>query len=113
MFKVTPTGYVISFKNGYDLSVAFGPGNYCSNRQETTLKGCRDARGMISATTAEAIVFMTGSNDAFDMTGMDIPGVDDYVRMGDGTGLSWASPEHIAALTAFVAALPMRADWKD
>jgi len=35
MFSASPHGLRIKFKNGYAVSVQFGPGNYCHNRNKT------------------------------------------------------------------------------
>lgn len=35
MFSASPHGIRIKFKNGYAVSVQFGPGNYCQNRNKT------------------------------------------------------------------------------
>jgi len=35
MFSASPHGLRIKFKNGYAISVQFGPGNYCHNRNKT------------------------------------------------------------------------------
>ena len=35
MFSASPHGIRIKFKNGYAVSVQFGPGNYCHNRNKT------------------------------------------------------------------------------
>jgi len=34
MFSASPHGLRIKFKNGYAISVQFGPGNYCHNRNK-------------------------------------------------------------------------------
>ena len=35
MFSASPHGLRVKFKNGYAISVQFGPGNYCHNRNKT------------------------------------------------------------------------------
>jgi len=35
MFSASPHGIRIKFKNGYAISVQFGPGNYCHNQNKT------------------------------------------------------------------------------
>jgi len=35
MFSASPHGIRIKFKNGYAVSVQFGPSNYCHNRNKT------------------------------------------------------------------------------
>ena len=32
MFKNTETGFIMTFKNGYSISVQWGPTHYCENR---------------------------------------------------------------------------------
>lgn len=113
--KTHSTGFIMAFDNGYEVSVAFGPGNYCSNRQETTLKGCMKQDGgtrrpVVQSPNAEAIVFLTGSNDAIEIREA-MSGHNTWALMGDGKGLSWANAEQVAELMAWVAKLPMRADW--
>lgn len=110
-----PTGFIMAFDNGYEVSVVFGPGNYCSNRQVTTLKGCMKQnsgtrRPVVQCPNAEAIVFLTGSNDTIEIREA-MSGPNTWALMGDGKGLSWATAEQIAELIAWVSKLPMRADW--
>ena len=33
-FKNTPTGFAMTFENGYTISVQWGPGNYCASKNQ-------------------------------------------------------------------------------
>ena len=38
MFHNTPSGFVMTFENGWEISVQWGPGNYCSTRYDELMK---------------------------------------------------------------------------
>jgi hypothetical protein len=107
MFKSNGSGaFSVSLPNDYDVSVAFGEGNYCSNRK----RELKDAAGNTVCHNAEMAVFKTGTNETvnlvtlFGFHGLCVP----YGEAG--MVLSWASPEHFVALVAAVAELP---DWRN
>lgn len=54
-FRVNPHGFNIEFENGYSVSVQFGPGNYCSNRAQTS-------RPCDSCHSAEVLIFDPAGN---------------------------------------------------
>ena len=39
MFNNTETGFMMTFKNGYSISVQWGPGHYCGNRSGSLFSG--------------------------------------------------------------------------
>jgi len=39
MFNNTETGFIMTFKNGYSISVQWGPGQYCANRSASVFTG--------------------------------------------------------------------------
>lgn len=69
MFRITNgKGFHITFANGYTLSVQFGPGDYCNNRNAACNPGehftqARDRCGRDGCADAEVAVF--DPNDHF------------------------------------------------
>jgi hypothetical protein len=105
MFKSNGSGaFSVSLPNGYDVSVAFGEGNYCSNRNGEV----RDGRNSVTCPNAEMAVFKTGTNDMVNLA--SVLGLAGSFPFGEaGMVLSWADPAHFVALVAAVAELP---DWR-
>lgn len=101
MFTVSPSGFCVALPNGYDVSVAFGLGNYCSNREGVK----RNAMRLVECPNAEMCVFKTGTNEAVQLPKGDF----DWSLGSDGYLLLWASPDHFAKLIAWVESLP---DWR-
>jgi hypothetical protein len=65
MFKSNGSGaFSVSLPNDYDVSVAFGEGNYCSNRNARA-EGC--SRQQRHCHNAEMAVFKTGTNDTVNL----------------------------------------------
>lgn len=102
MFKIyNNKGFVVDFNNGYEVSVMFGEGNYCSARD---IRGSRMDASRGSA-TAEICVFVRGTNET---VSNDVLKVEAPAMSSDGFTFGWSSPEVFAAICAAVAALPKR-----
>jgi hypothetical protein len=71
MFKITGgKGFHIEFENGYNVSVQFGAGNYCSNHsfdydksQEVAAKGSNTAEVAVWAKDGEMIAHKSFDGD--------------------------------------------------
>lgn len=77
-----PNGFVIKFANGYELSVQWGAGNYCTNRYE------EDRTKRVPAHTAEILLSRGSeiiSNGLF------------LFETQDGTA-GWQTPEDVARI---------------
>ena len=74
-------GFSITFNNGYTVSVQWGHGNYCSNR---------DAEEPGESSTAETAVMVAGG----------------FVPVNDEDVQGYQSADEIAALISHVAKLP-------
>jgi hypothetical protein len=105
MFKSNGSGgFSVSLPNGYDVSIAFGEGNYCSNRNGEV----RDRRNSVICPNAEMAVFKTGTNETINLAA--VLGLAASFPFGEaGMVLSWADPAHFVQLVAAVAELP---DWR-
>lgn len=58
MFRITDKkGFGITFKNGWAVSVQFGPGNYCDNYDPNGIGGDYEEAGRKGSGTAECAVF--------------------------------------------------------
>lgn len=61
MFRITSNkGFHITFKNGYTVSVQFGPGNYCDNYDRSFNE--EEAAGREGSSVAEIAVFGPDKN---------------------------------------------------
>ena len=58
MFHRTPSGFMLDFPNGWTASVQFGPGNYCTNR-DNTRNPFSDHVQFIESNTAEIAAWVT------------------------------------------------------
>jgi hypothetical protein len=100
MFSTNRNGFTVGFKNGYEVSVAFGIGTYSANKERLS----RGRMGtVLSSPTAEICVFVTGTNVA---VSNDVLGVDAPAMSSDGVTFGWSTPEVFAAICAKVEALP-------
>jgi hypothetical protein len=105
MFSSNGAGaFSISLPNGYDVSVAFGSGNYCSNRDKPVRP---DASGTVWSPNAEIAVFKTGTREVVDLDAAEFDALFRGLRIG--STLSWVRPAHFVQLIAVVAELP---DWR-
>ena len=60
MFRITDNkGFQIKFDNGYMVSVQFGPGNYCTNRNLSFMENINKP---MTATTAETALIAPDGN---------------------------------------------------
>jgi hypothetical protein len=77
MFKITMgKGFHITFKNGYTISVQWGPGNYCDNHHDNNWRN-PNLSGEKGSTTAECTII--GPNGGFVVhPGSDEAGVSSY-----------------------------------
>ena len=90
MFKITSgRGFAMVFANGWTVSVQFGGGNYCANRDakwidnaEVGEKGCVNAE--IAAWSAQ----------------------DAWYDFGTDTVKGWVTPDEVAEFIAMIAAYP-------
>ena len=85
MFNHTPSGFHMTFANGYTLSVQWGPGNYCDN------KGARYGHAAPESRTAEVAVWDTN---------------DEWVKLSENDNVrGWQTVEDVVTLMAVVASL--------
>lgn len=101
MFKITPDfskkqqgkGFQITFSNGVTLSVQFGFGNYCNNRNGDMF----DVQGQTASKTAEIALFDKEGNwitkEALVATGINFDPDDDVE--------GYVTPDQIALLMAW------------
>ena len=94
MFKITSgRGFHIKFKNGYTVSVQWGPGNYCDNYDyPISPEGFVDA-GRLGSTTAECAVWRNGGEL------IERPGWNNTVS-------SYSTPEEVLELLNWAASQP-------
>lgn len=87
MFAIFPNNNIhMTFANGYTLSIAFGGGNYCENRESEYKKAptsCKNA----------------------EVAAWDVKGVDIELPHGRGTDAGWLSPEQVAEIITYVSKL--------
>lgn len=94
MFKIIDgRGFTMTFANGYEISVQFGPGSYCQHRYAPInahritgfvdrMWGCEDAE--------IAVIRPDGS----------------FLRLGDDTVRGWVKSDEVAAIVAALASDP-------
>ena len=63
MFHRTPSGFMLDFPNGWTASVQFGPGNYCTNR-DNTRNPFSDHVQFLESNTAEIAAWRTEDREA-------------------------------------------------
>jgi hypothetical protein len=89
-FSITDgKGYQLRFANGYVLSVQFGGGNYCDNRNDDIFS--RERRALVTSDTAEVA--------AWDADGK-------WVRMDGDDVIGYITPEQVTAFASYLAAIP-------
>lgn len=81
-------GFSLSFRNGYTVSVQFGPCNYCENR----------GKGSVPENSLPDGIY--GSNNAEISVWRDALGKDDVLRLVRG----WAEADQVAEVIGYVAA---------
>ena len=89
MFNMTETGFHVTFKNGYKLSVQWGEGNYCSNRR-SVLESFTSCNGLQlhESRTAEIAAFRPD---------------DTYLHLGDYDDVvGWLSADEVADYIAII-----------
>ena len=63
MFLITGgKGFQLTFANGYTVSVQFGYGNYCDNKDDSSVMGCHK-HGAVVSKTAEVAYWHPNIND--------------------------------------------------
>jgi hypothetical protein len=93
MFRITKnSGFQITFKNGYTISVQFGPANYCDN-YDCEIGKDEVACGRKGSKNAECAVFTA------DGTFIKNP------ISGDDNVSSYSTPEEVLSLMNWVAGL--------
>ncbi len=96
-FKITGgTGFQMEFENGYRISIQFGRGNYCQNRDRRDTPNSNDS--WESATAEVAVIDPKGAwatRDAW----KEIFGID---LSDDVSG--WVSPDEVAKVMSWAAA---------
>lgn len=99
MFKITQgKGFQITFANGYTVSVQFGAGNYCDNRDYSFYTPERDpALGAKGSETAEVAVFHSTGGQWYR------PAC--FGEMNDDVK-GWVTPDELPQLFVEVANLP-------
>lgn len=88
-FKITDAkGFHVAFANGHTVSVQFGYGNYCSNRDRRSQPGEDRASG-----TAEVAIWNAAG---------------DWIRLPDWTDdvHGWQTPAQVLEIMQVVAAMP-------
>ena len=97
MFSVNRKGFAVTFQNGYEVSVAFGVGNYCSNKSEL-----KRGFNSVICENAEIMVFKAGTNMPVNISEI----IDNGKLSSDGLTFGWALPNEFAELLAKISALP-------
>jgi hypothetical protein len=103
MFNITGgKGFFIEFKNGYKISVQFGMGNYCENKEflfDVDYEKTQIEMGAKGSCDAEIAVM--DANGVFCGSELKIPG---FFESDDVDG--WLSPDQVLEVMVFIAALP-------
>ena len=68
MFHRTPSGFMLDFPNGWTASVQFGPGNYCTNR-DNTRNPFSDHVQFLESNTAEIAAWVTDQRESANTRG--------------------------------------------
>jgi hypothetical protein len=92
--KFQPNGFVMSFDNGWSISVQWGKGNYSSNRM------AKDAATRKSAATAEVAIYDSTNTivDANEMLGLSTDGLTKVV--------GWMDADSVVDLMSHIKKLP-------
>lgn len=69
-------GFMLTFENGYTVSVQWGKANYCDNRNKESLS--RSDMGFVQSNTAEIMVWKTDSLKDVDASIFAPKGYDSY-----------------------------------
>ena len=89
MFKSNNKGFTLGFDNGYRLSVQFGLGNYCDNRE-----GTRETSKTAEIAVMDANLQFVGQELGIFTNGDDVEG--------------WADTERVLEVMGLVGALPAK-----
>lgn len=95
-FRITGgKGFHVMFENGVTVSVQFGSGNYCANRDYTSdfAESDERAKGQLGSASAETAVW--GADGRFIKQ-----------RSTDDDVLGWQTPADVLATLAWAASLP-------
>ena len=89
MFNNTETGVIMTFKNEYQISIQWGPGNYCSNRRSmlSPLTSCNGFQ-LHESRTAEIAAFRPDGT---------------YLHLGDYDDVvGWLSADEVAGYITII-----------
>ena len=93
-FRITEkTGFHITFKNGYTVSVQFGPGNYCMNRN-IHIGEDEEWAGKTDCIDAEVAVWQGHG------------GLIEHPDFGGDSVMGWVDPEYVLKLLNWAASQP-------
>ena len=99
MFHRTPSGFMLDFPNGWTASVQFGPGNYCTNR-DNTRNPFSDHVQFLESNTAEIEAWVTDQRESATTRG--------WYEFEDGQEVKgWQNVVNVMEFIYMVSAFPL------